>query len=86
MTDDEIETELLRTPFVPFRFHLNDGRTFDVPHRNSAHLLPYGVLVLLGLREGTHSADGYDRFPYEAIRRIEFNPPKRRPSRRRKAS
>lgn len=86
MNAAEVETELLRTPFVPFRFHLKDGRTFEVAHRDVAHLLSYGVLVFIGLREGTHRADGYDRFFYDAITRIESRPPKRGQSRRKRAS
>lgn len=86
MTVDQVEAELTRTPFVPFRFHLTDGRTFDVAHRDVAHLLSYGVLVFIGLREGTRRAEGYDRFPYDAISRIEPNPPRRGRSQRRKAS
>jgi hypothetical protein len=86
LTAEDVRAELTRSPFVPFRFHLKDGRTFDVPHRDVAHTLPYGVLVLLGLKEGTHQADGYDRFPYEHINRIEHLPRKRNHRSQRKAS
>ena len=85
MTTAEVEAELTHTPFVPIRFHLVDGRTFDVARGDAAHLLSYGVLFLIGLRAGSHRADGYDRFPYEAITRIEPRP-FRRASRRKKAS
>jgi hypothetical protein len=83
---DDVEAGLARTPFIPFRFHLKDGRTIDVPHPDVAHMLSYGVVVLLGLKEGTHEAEGYDRFPYDAITRIEPRPRKGGSSRRRKAS
>ncbi len=86
VTPDAVEAELTRIPFTPFRFRLKDGRTFDVAHRDVAHILSYGVLVLVGLKEGTRRADGYDRFPYEAIARIERRPPKRGQATRRKAS
>jgi hypothetical protein len=86
MTAGKVAAQLQRTPFVPLLFHLKDGRTFEVPHRDVARLLSYGVLVFIGLQEGTHHADGYDRFPYDAITRIELLRRKGGRSRRKKAS
>jgi hypothetical protein len=86
VTADDVAAALERTPFVPFRLHLKDGRRFDISHRDVGHVLSYGVLVLLGLKEGSPKADGYDRFPFDAIARIELRSPKRGPSPRRKAS
>ena len=79
-------SELTREPFVPLRLHLTNGRTFDVPFRQVAHMVHRGVLVLIGLKEGTHSAQGYDRFAYEQIEKIEPLPTKPSRGRRRKAS
>ncbi|HEY8749342.1 MAG TPA: agmatine deiminase family protein [Tepidisphaeraceae bacterium] len=76
MDREEIRTELTRDPFVPLRLHLTDKRTFEVPFRQVAHMISSGVLVLIGLKEGTHSADGYDRFACEKIEWIEQLPQK----------
>jgi hypothetical protein len=85
MRKEEVQNELTREPFVPLRIHLKDGRSFDVPFRDVAHILGYGVLVLIGLKEGTHQAEGYDRFAFDAIDRIEQRP-RRGGRRQRKAS
>lgn len=86
MTIEEVKMELLREPFVPFRVHLNNGKKYDVPFRDAARLLTYGFLVFIGMKEGTHSSKGYDRFPYEWIVRIEHRPAKKARSSRKKAS
>jgi hypothetical protein len=74
MQKEDVRRELSQNPFVPLRLHISDGRTVDVPFPNVVHMLGYGVLVLIGLREGTHQADGYDRFMFEQIDRIETMP------------
>jgi hypothetical protein len=71
MLKEEVRAELTRDPFVPLRLHLKGGRKFDVPFRDVAHMLGYGVLVFIGLKEGTHQAKAYDRFPFDHIIRIE---------------
>ena len=53
MTAEQIRALLHRQPFRPFRFHLTDGRTFDIRH-------PEMILVLrgavdIGLTDGTES-------------------------------
>jgi len=83
MLKEEIAAELTREPFVPLRIHLKNGKKFDVPFKDVAHMLGYGVLVLIGLKEGTHQAKSYDRFAFEQIDRIEKLPTTRR---RKKAS
>jgi len=83
---EEIKAELTREPFVPFRLHLSDGRTFDVPFREVAHMTPSGVLVFIGLKEGTHRAEGYDRFGFDHVVRIEPRPTRGKGKRRKKAS
>ena len=84
MVKQEVQEALRREPFVPLRLHLKDGRTFELPFRDVAHLLGYGVLVFIGLKEGTHQAKGYDRFAFEDIAQIEERP--KRGQRRKKAS
>ena len=86
MQKEEVRAELTREPFVPLRLHLKDGKTFDIPFRDVAHVLGYGVLVFIGLKEGTHQAKAYDRFSFENIVRIERRPKRGMDRRRKKAS
>ena len=85
MLRDQIEAELAREPFVPLRLHLRGGKTFDIPFRDVARVLPFGLLVFVGLKRGTRQASGYDRFAFDNIVRIEQRPG-RDGQRRRKAS
>jgi hypothetical protein len=85
MLRDQIEAELAREPFVPLRLHLRDGKTFDIPFRDVARVLPFGLLVFVGLKRGTRQAAGYDRFAFDNIIRIEQRRT-RNGQRRRKAS
>jgi hypothetical protein len=71
MLIDEVRQELTREPFIPLRFHLRNGKKLDVPFREVAHLLGYGVLIFIGLKPGTHQARSYDRFGFDDIVRIE---------------
>jgi hypothetical protein len=83
MQKEEVKAERAREPFIPLRFHLTTGKKFDVPFREVAHLLGYGVLVLIGLKKGTQRAKTFDRFAFEQIARIDHRPSNRR---RKKAS
>jgi hypothetical protein len=83
MLKEDVRMILARAPFTPYRIHLLNGKHYDVDHRDVAHFLGYGVLVFIGLKEGTHQAKGYDRFPFDHIVRIEDRPVVRR---RKKAS
>jgi hypothetical protein len=74
MEKEEVRTILSREPFTPFRIHLTNGKRYDVSHREVARFLGYGVLVFIGLKEGTRQAKGYDRFPFERIARIQDLP------------
>ena len=86
MQKEEVRAELTRDPFVPLRLHFKDGKTFDIPFRDVAHMLGYGVLVFIGLKEGTHQAKSYDRFSFDDIVRIEHRPERGTGRRRKKAS
>ena len=86
MLKEEVRAELTREPFVPLRLHLKNGAKFDVPFRDVAHMLGYGVLVFIGLKEGTHQAKSYDRFTFESIDRIEHLPQRGTRRGRKKAS
>jgi hypothetical protein len=74
MQSDEIRAELDREPFIPFRLHLKNGKTFDVPFRAVAHVVVGGLLVFIGLKEGTQSAKGYKHLAFDDIVRIEPRP------------
>jgi len=86
MTREDVRTALHREPFVPLRIRLADSRHFDVPFKEVAHFLGYGVLVFIGLKEGTHQAKSYDRFAIEQIVSIDPLPMRRMVKKRRKAS
>jgi hypothetical protein len=86
MLKEDVRAEITREPFVPLRLHLRNGKTFDVPFRDVAHMLGCGVLVFIGLKEGTHQAKTYDRFSFEDILRIEHRPPRGKAHRPKKAS
>jgi hypothetical protein len=74
MQKEDVVSILQREPFVPYRIYLENGKHYDVPHRDVARFLGYGVLVFIGLKEGTHSAKGYDRFGFDHILRVEDRP------------
>jgi hypothetical protein len=78
MLKEQVRTILTREPFTPFRIHLLNGKHYDIDHREVARFLGYGVLVFIGLKQGTHQAKGYDRFPFDHIVRIEDRPAIRR--------
>ena len=42
MSPDQLRASLRAVPFVPFRIHLVDQRTFDVLHPEFAWLVPSG--------------------------------------------
>ena len=86
MNKEAVRSELTREPFVPFRLHLTDGRTFDIPDPKVAHIMAYGLLVMIGADVKARTAKGYDRFPFEQIERIDPIPAKAPGTRRRRAS
>lgn len=59
MTPDQLRSALRAAPFVPFRIHLVDQRTFDVPHREFAWMVPSGrtVFVASVAHEGAEIID-----------------------------
>ena len=42
MSPDQFRSSLRAVPFVPFRIHLVDQRSFDVPHPEFVMLVPSG--------------------------------------------
>ena len=85
MEKEAVRRELTRDPFIPFRLHLTDGRTFDVPTPGVARMMAYGLLVMIGADVKARTAKGFDQFPFDRISRIEPLPIKSS-ARRRKAS
>lgn len=77
MTRLDIQSELDREPFIPFRVHLKGGKRYDIAFREVARPMSYGLLVFIGLKQGTRVAKSYDRFPYEDITKIEPRPGRR---------
>jgi hypothetical protein len=71
MTEEELEAEIEKEPFVPFRLRLLSGKTVDVMAANAAHTLHDSVLVLKNPTIGTPRAVGYDVLAYRHIERIE---------------
>ena len=71
MTEAELEAELTKDPFTPFRLHLVSGKTVDVLAANAAHTLRNALLVLRNPTIGTPKAEGYDVVAYQNIERIE---------------
>ena len=49
MSPDQLRITLRTAPFTPFRVHLVDQRTFDVPHPEFAWMVPSGrTLYVVG--------------------------------------
>lgn len=71
MTKEDVEAILDREPFKPFRIRVVNGKYYDVLHRRAARFLGYGVLVFIGMKEGSCQAEGYDRFSFDQISAIE---------------
>jgi hypothetical protein len=74
MLKEQVAAELDRRPFIPLCIFPKNGKRYDIPFRQVAHLVGYGVLILIGLKEGTHQAKSYDRFCFEDIDRIVLRP------------
>ena len=85
MKEEELEAELDKEPFVPFRLHLVSGKTVDVLAPNAAHTLVNSMLVLRNPTLGRQKAEGYDVVSYENIKRIEQLHVGRRPGAKKRA-
>ena len=70
MTEEDIQSELARDPFIPFRLHLVSGKTVDIRISDGAWMLRRSVFVLHPHR---HPGDdpGYDVISLRNIERIE---------------
>ena len=86
MHRQEVEAELLREPFVPFRLHVTKRRRYVVTERRAAHVLGSSLLVLIGLEPGRAKAKGFDTFAFDAIEWIEPLKPKKKSDGKRKSA
>ncbi len=59
MSPEQLRQSLRAAPFQPFRIHLADGRSFDVPHPEFASLSPTGRTVLV-FSAGSELAEAID--------------------------
>ena len=67
MTWEDVQSELDKLPFVPFRLHLVSGRTGDVMAPRSGYMLRNALLLL---QDPSRSADaGYNVI---ALRNVEM--------------
>src|SRR2546423_3625648 len=71
MLKEEVREVLSRKPFNPVRLVLKDSRTFDVELPDAARLTAHGVLVFIGMKEGTRQAQRHAEFGFDSIARIE---------------
>lgn len=55
MNPNELRNLLRGQPFVPFRIHVTDGRTFDVVHPDMLRVT--ARLLVVGILDPAHPAD-----------------------------
>jgi hypothetical protein len=81
MTSKDMQAELLKDPFVPFRIHRVSGKFVDVSAPGIAWLMQNSILVFQHAKPSQATAGGYDVIALRNIERIE-----QRQNVRRKAS
>jgi hypothetical protein len=47
MTGEQVRSLYRAMPFAPFRVHMADGRSIDVPHPDFMHLSPTGRRLIV---------------------------------------
>jgi hypothetical protein len=70
MTNELIQSELEKTPFVPFRLHLVSGRTVEVMTARGAFAMGNAVMVFHPL-SNPEIEPGYDLISVYNIERLE---------------
>jgi hypothetical protein len=76
MDRETIRAAVTREPFIPFRVHASDGRKFDVAFRDMVRALSAGLVVFIGMKEGSRQAQSFTELAYTNIDRIEDRPSK----------
>jgi len=71
MTRGEVQTEVDRTPFLPFRLHLVSGKTLDVRQAHEAWMLRHSVLLIRRKPSGGESENIVSFFNIERLERLE---------------
>ena len=71
MTSKDLESELVREPFVPLQLHLVSGKTVAIPAARAAWLMQNAVLIFQNIKPGRQRVDGYDVIALGNIERIE---------------
>ena len=70
MRRDEVEPELNRVPFEPFRVHLVSGISLDVLHSDEGWMLRNSILVMRRRKQGNRSYNVVSLLNIERIERI----------------
>jgi len=70
MTNELIDSELQRRPFVPFRLHLVSGRTVDIMTAQAAYAMGSAVMVFHPVRN-PDVEPGYDVISIYSIEQLE---------------
>jgi hypothetical protein len=72
MIRDQLQTLLRQRPFQPFRVHLTDGRSYDVPYRGMTLLADTFINIGIPITEGPHPICSHtEHVPFKDIDRIE---------------
>jgi hypothetical protein len=72
MTREEIQTELQRDPFTPFRLRLVKGKKLDVPFPHVIVFRKTGIIIFKGVKKpGSHVATGFEVIEFDQISGIE---------------
>ena len=78
MTAEEVRKLYQATPFAPFRVHMANGRSVDVPHPDFMHLSPSGRRLFVD-----HADDSFEIIDVPLITSLETLPINGKASRRR---
>jgi hypothetical protein len=69
---EKLQTLLHQRPFVPFRVHITDGRSYDVPYIGMALLTQSYINIGIPITKGHHPiCDHVEHVRFNRIDRIE---------------
>ncbi|MBL8799568.1 MAG: hypothetical protein JNM56_37140 [Planctomycetia bacterium] len=72
MNAEEIRKELRRQPFVPLRFYLSDGKTYEVKHPEMVFLTRSWMYVGVESKLGSGVAEDHDLVSLMHVVRVEL--------------